>query len=210
LIVPDGVARVVFVLPRQPGGGSPGAPVYRRILKVSAPVHNNVAAVQVNRECCGGQLAMIWYGADGHVVKRIGNLAALNRVLPAPKPGPETPESRAAERDPSTPNRVRVTPATGNQHAKYAVHFRLLLNDADYRYTFSGTSCPQITHPGGGGGGTGDLRGRIWSDNLQAVQGQMWCPGTYHVSVSVMDLGRYGNLKHPAKPFGTATFVVHR
>jgi hypothetical protein len=65
------------------------------------------------------------------------------------------------------------------------VHFRLLLSDADYSYAFSGTRCPQITHPGG-------------------------CPGTYHLSATVMDLGRYGNLKHPAKPFGTASFTVHR
>jgi hypothetical protein len=208
LIVPDGVARVVFVIPRQSRGGSPGAPIYPRSLKVGVPVHNNVAAVQVNRECCGGQLAMIWYGSNGRVMKRIGNLAAVNRVLPAPKPAPETLQSRAAERDPSTPNRVWVTPATGNQHAKYAVHFRVLLNDADYRFHMSGTSCAQITFAGGGGGGSGDLRGRILSYDLDAVTGQTWCPGTYHVSVSVMDLGRYGNLKHPAKAFGNATFTV--
>jgi hypothetical protein len=30
------------------------------------------------------------------------------------------------------------------------------------------------------------------------------------VDLVVMDLGRQGTLKHPAKPFGTATFRVHR
>ncbi len=37
------------------------------------------------------------------------------------------------------------------------------------------------------------------SESLTAVQGQPLCPGTYHVSVAVMDLGRHGNLKHPAR-----------
>jgi hypothetical protein len=43
---------------------------------------------------------------------------------------------------------------------------------------------------------------------VDAVAGRTWCPGTYHLSVTIMDLGRYGNLKHPAHPFGTATFRV--
>lgn len=67
----------------------------------------------------------------------------------------------------------------------------------------------QITFPGGGGGGPTDIRGRIWSDRLDAVRGQTWCPGTYHVSVTVMDLGRAGHLKHPARSFGIAPFTVH-
>jgi hypothetical protein len=208
LLVPDGVAKVQFVLPRQPSRNSPGSPIYPTALRVTVPVHGNVAAVQVKRELDGGGVPMIWYNPDGQVIKRIGDLGTVNRVLPSPQPGPQTARSRAAERDPSTPNRVWVTPATGNQHAKYAVHFRLLLNDADYRFQISGTSCPQITLAGGGGGGYGDLRGRILSYDLDAVTGQTWCPGTYHVSVSVMDLGRYGSLKHPAAPFGTATFTV--
>jgi len=83
-----------------------------------------------------------------------------------------------------------------------------LLNDADYSYQLSGTPCPAITVNGGDGGGSGDLRGRTWSDQVVAVAGQKWCPGTYHLSATVMDLGRYGNLTHPAKPFGTATFTV--
>jgi hypothetical protein len=63
---------------------------------------------------------------------------------------------------------------------------------------------------GGDGGGTNDVRGRTWSDAVDAVAGQTWCPGTYRLSATVMDLGRYGMLKHPAEPFGTATFTVRR
>jgi len=208
VVVPDGVARVKFVLPRQPDPSDPGAPIYPSVLTVSAPVHENVAAVQVKRECCGAGVALIWLAADGRVIKQVGDVAAASRVVRPPQPGPETALSRAAERDPATPNRVWVTPAVGTADTTFSVHFRLLLNDADYRYTFSGAACPRHTFPGGGGGGAGDLRGRVWSDSLTAVQGQSLCPGTYHVSVAVMDLGRYGYLKQPARPFGTATFTV--
>ena len=51
LVVPDGVAKVVFVLPRQPAGAQNGAPIYRHTLKVAVAVHSNVAAVQVDRQC---------------------------------------------------------------------------------------------------------------------------------------------------------------
>lgn len=202
VVVPDGVASVKLILPRQPLPGQYGAPIYPHSLAVTTPVHGNVAAVQVGRQS-GIPFPMIWYGADGHVVKRIGNLAGANRVLPTPKPGPETALSRAAERDPSTPNRVWVTPRVGGPHTKFMVHFRVLLNNVDYSYRLSGTRCPGITPAGGGGGGADDLRGRIWSDGIDAIQGQAWCPGTYRLSVAVM--GRAN-----ASPFGTATFKVIR
>jgi hypothetical protein len=210
IVVPDGVARVVFVLPRQPERGSPGAPIYPRSLEVGVPVRGNVAAVRVRRECCSGPVPMIWYAADGHPIKRIGDFKAANHVVAPPEPASETPQSRAGERDPSTPNPVWVTPPTGGPHAQFRVHFRVLLTDATYTYTLSGTRCPHHTPPGGSGGGRNDIRGRIWSDGLTAVQGQAWCPGTYHVSVSVSDLGRNGPLKRATRPFGTATFTVHR
>jgi hypothetical protein len=208
LVVPGGVAKVVFVLPRQPAAALYGAPVYKHSLIVPVLVHDNVAAVQVDRQLPSGRPPMIWYAAGRHVIKRIGDFSSVNRVIAPPKPALETPLSRAAERNPSTPNRVWVTPQTGGRHTAFRVHFRVLLTDADYHYTFSGTHCPQFTFPGGTGGGPNDLRGDLWSDPLTAVQGQALCSGTYRVSVTVMDLGRYGNLKHPARPFGSATFTV--
>jgi hypothetical protein len=129
-------------------------------------------------------------------------------VIALPRPAPETPLSRAAERNPSTPNPVWVTPRTGGPYANFKVHFRVLLNDADYSYQLTGTRCQGITLNGGDGGGTNDVRGRIWSDFVDAAAGQSWCPGTYHLSVTIMDLGRSGMLKHPAKPFGSAMFTV--
>ncbi len=206
-VVPDGVARVAFYPP--PHSVSAGGRTHLNGLPVTVPVHGNVGAVQWHHSCCANP-PMIWYAADGRVIKRIGDFKSVNRVTGTPRPGPETTLSRAAERDPSTPNRVWVTPSTGGPHTNFKLHFRVLLNDADYSYHLSGTRCPQITVTGGSGGGTNDLRGRIWSDNINAVAGQTWCPGTYHLTATVMDLGRYGQLKHPAKPFGTATFTVHQ
>jgi hypothetical protein len=205
-VVPDGVAKVEYVFPRQPEGNQYAGKTYAKVLKVTAAVHNNVAAVQVDRECCGGG-AMIWYAADGHVIRRIGSLATAKRVTASPKPGPQTPQSKAAQRDPSTPNHIWVTPAVGGPHTRFKIHFRVLLNGADYSYRFSGASCPKFTFPGGIGKPNA-LRGDLFSDSVSAVMGQALCPGTYHVAVTVMDLGRSGNLRHPAGPFGIATFTV--
>ena len=108
---------------------------------------------------------MIWYAANGQVIKRIGDFAKVNRVNAAPKPGPPTPQSRAAQRDPSTPNRVWVTPSVGTPHTTFKVHFRILLNDADYHYQFTGARCPRYTFPGGTGKPNA-LRGGLWSDPL--------------------------------------------
>lgn len=74
LVVPDGVAKVTFVLPRQTDRLNPKEPTYAHRLSVTVAVHDNVAAVQVDRNCCtASPLPMIWYGAGGRVIKRIGN-----------------------------------------------------------------------------------------------------------------------------------------
>lgn len=211
LVVPDGVAKVQFVLPRQPQPGVPGTHIYPSSNNVTVRVHDNIAAAEVPRNLPGVAVPMIWYSPNGAVLHRFGNLAAVNRVVAPPQPGPETQQSRAAERNPSTPNRVWVTPVVGGPHTKFLLHFRVLLNGADYHYRLTGTRCPAITLNGGdGGGGALGLRGRIWTDAVDAVDGQTWCPGTYHLSATVMDLGSHGSLTHPATAFGTATFTVRR
>jgi hypothetical protein len=93
LVVPDGVAKVKFVFPRQPQPGNFAGPIYRHSLTVSVPVHDNVAAVQIDRQA-GLPAPMIWYAADGEVIKRLNNPAGANRVVPTPQPGPR-PRSRA-------------------------------------------------------------------------------------------------------------------
>ena len=77
VVVPDGVAKVRFVFPRQPSPARPGAPTYAHSLSVVAAVHDNVVAVQVDREVMEASFPMIWYGSAGQVVKRVGDLAAV-------------------------------------------------------------------------------------------------------------------------------------
>ena len=77
VVVPDGVAKVRFVFPRQPSPAQPGAPTYAHSLSVVARVHGNIAAVQVDRDVTIGRFAMIWYGPSGRIVKRVGDLAAV-------------------------------------------------------------------------------------------------------------------------------------
>lgn len=118
-------------------------------------------------------------------------------------------QTRAALRDPATPNPVTVTPATGPPSTNFSVHFRVLISDADYRFHVTGPPC-RYNFQGGQGGGPSDTRGRIYSARLGAIEGQKLCPGTYTVSVSLMDLGAAGNLRRLPGPFGSATFTVRR
>lgn len=72
MVVPDGVARVSFVLtPRLRSGWTAYAPV--RSSTVAVPVHNNVAFVQY---CCGEAQAAGWYAANGRLIKVIGSSSA--------------------------------------------------------------------------------------------------------------------------------------
>jgi hypothetical protein len=148
------------------------------------------------------------------VIKRFGNTSAANRVIPFPKPGPQTPLSRAAEQNASTPNRVWVTPRAGGPRTQFKVHFHVLLTGVNYHYTFTGTPCPQLRFVQGAadggsvGGGLNGVRGQVWNDSLSPDGGKALCPGIYHVSVTVDSLGIGRPLKHPARPFGAATFIV--
>lgn len=155
-MVPNGVARVEFILPRQP---LPivGGPIYPQVRSVTVRVHNNVAAAILDEMCCyapGGALGrivretqgaqwqatpppMIWLRADGTVIKRIGDIASASGITKLPTPGPETALSRAAERDLSTPNPVWITPRTGYPDTEFRVHFHVLLNGAEYFYSLT-------------------------------------------------------------------------
>ncbi len=206
LVVPDGVARVEFYFP--PVALPAGGPAYHHSLAVTVPVHGNIAAVQVDRQFGGGGPALIWYGAGGRVVKRIAGPPAPPRP---PQPAQETALSRAAERDPATPNPVSVTPAAGSPTTAFRAQFRLLLNDADYQFRAVGPRAAgcQSTFSDIAGGGLTDVRGRIFSDTLRSAAGRRWCPGTYDVSVAAYDLGRAGSLHGAPRAFGTATFRVN-
>jgi hypothetical protein len=79
VVVPDGVSDVTLMLARvRPGG---------RADKLSATVHNNVAAFEIGRGVNNPFQDMTWYGPGGHVIKRISK----GRVLPAVRPRPDRP-----------------------------------------------------------------------------------------------------------------------
>jgi hypothetical protein len=202
VVVPDGVTRVDLRLPWS--AAVAGGPIAPRYIDIVAHVHNNVAAVQVNRQCCGEPPTMVWFGSGGNVIRRIGDLVGSYRSVALSPPGPETGRSRAAEREPDTPNPVWVTPLAGARHTVFSVHFRVLRNAADYQYELTGPCSRSI----GTAGHPDDSRGATWSDHVQPLPGKSWCPGTYRLSVAVTDLGPFGALNRRAKPFGTATFTV--
>jgi hypothetical protein len=185
-VVPDGVAEV-------------------QLGRVVMPVHDNVAVAQASGNLVGAIPVMFWIGAGGEVVRRIGDLAGSYRSVALSPPGPDTAASRAAERDPSTPNPVSGTPRVGGPYTAFRVHFRVLLNGADYTYTVTGGGCHSLwgTH-----GSPDDSRGQIWSDTVVPVTGKSWCRGTYHLSVAAMDTRSRRDAQARGKPFGTATFVV--
>ena len=231
-VVPDGVARVTFILPRQP---LPiyGAPVYKRVERITVRVHNNVAVAFVNRPCCWRTsstlnsdvgpagpygTAMVWLDRYGQVLRTAGDVAHTSTVVAMPTPGPETPLSRAAERNLATPNPIEVTPAVGGRTTVFRLHFRALLNGAQYSITssmiasaphFDYQHTPCVHSPSDGLGEYPNLvRGAALNTALSHPSNPI-CPGTYRVTVAVGNLGFPGDYRPgTARPFGAATVVV--
>ena len=212
-LVPDGVAKVTWVLPRQPGGSTYGYPTYRRLGYLTATVHGNVAAAATSRQL-GSRWVMIWYAAHGHPLRRFGSIAAARRIVAVNQPGPQTAKTRAAQRDPSTPNHVWVTPAAGGAHTVFVLHFRVLLEDASYAFRVQGPSCPGYQFAGGYSqptGPRGNQRGDLLNARLVVFPHRTLCRGTYRVSARVNGLEPIGpkpGRKINAKPFGSTTFTV--
>lgn len=199
-VVPDGVSRILWVFARQKGRSFP---VYRKPLSVDVAVNGNVAAARVARRAGDTPAYIAWFAADGRIIKRHGTTRNLLRVVPPSKPGPETPLSRRAERDPSTPNQVTVTPTTGPPHTTFKLRFLVLLNGGAYNFRVRGgphAGCAPSYGADNFGGSF--LRGRTFTYPLDAGRRAGWCPGTYHVIVA--HVGKHG--RYP--PFGTATFMV--
>lgn len=211
-IVPDGITKVGWTLPRQPGGSEYGWPTYPHVGHLKITVDGNIAAAESPR--FGQGQVEIWYAASGHILRRFGSIAAARRVVPVTGPAPETPRSQAAERNPATPNPVSVTPTTGGPNTPFTLHFRALLNNAVYGFRITGTKCRDVLFASGyhtEGNPAGNLRGDRINAQLVAHNHAL-CPGTYRVSVKVNGLGPIGpweGRRIAAKPFGAATFTVH-
>jgi hypothetical protein len=213
VVVPDGVARVTFVLPQTAAGSSSG-PSYATPLRISVKVHGNVAAFEARRPCCEGGAAMVWYAADGQVIKQIGHISATV-ARPLPTATPATAASRAAQHDPATPNPVTVTPVTGGPRTTVRISWRLLLTGAAYAFTPvgpQGADCYGANAiPGGLSGGTSDVRGQTYGETFSPPGGEIWCPGSYRVSVSVLALGADRPALRPTpRPFASIRFTITR
>ncbi len=235
-----------------------GAPIYSRVRYQVAAVRNNVAATILDEPCCyqpedprsqnvreqegdfsqTAPPAMIWYGSNGQVVKRIGDVAAAARVTPLRAPAPETALSRAAERNPATPNPVWVTPSQGDARTAFRVRFRVQLNGAEYYYEIlrEGTPRRQSSRPCNEPVASTSLftgQALLPGLHLNAVRGEVWndvlsfgdaeplpylCLGRYRISVGVANRGLFdphssytasvGPGGSSWKPFGSAVFVV--
>lgn len=206
-IVPDKVARVQWVWPRQ---FDPATFTYVPALTLTAPVLDNVAIARSHRTI--PPQTSTWYAADGQIITRLtdpnetfdaGGAEYIPRARS--KPGPETPLSRRAERNPATPNPVVVAPPVGSRATFYQVYFHALLNGHAYEMRLIGPR-PGCTGPFAPkqrlhfGLGQSLLRGNL----MQTGVDRLPCTGEYHISIAVI-----GAHQHTYPPFGTATFTVH-
>jgi hypothetical protein len=195
-IVPDGVAAVSWSVPRQPWGASFG-PTYPHPITVRVEVHQNVAAGVLSG--VGIPTVITWYAADGSLIARAGNPAALSRITTGPTPVPETALTRRAERDPVTPNPLTATPAVGDRHTIIAVHFTVLIESAGYRFVVTGGPHPGCAPSYGADiwSNPADVRGRTFTIDINP-RSSGWCPGVYHITAAV----------NGARPFGTTSITI--
>jgi hypothetical protein len=202
MVIPDGVAKVAFLLPRQ---AYPGAIGYPAPETITVPVKNNIAAFETDRyidEDHWGQVGMIWYAPSGAIVKRIGDFNQLDAVRPDP-----TLNYAIRTENPSHWDAVNVIPSIGNTSTTFTIAFRRpTTGPYHYAFRFSGPAAqadcysPVSQTPIIRGPNLGipfDNRGQIADTQFPA---HTWCPGTYHVSVTVA--------AKASKPFSTAKFTV--
>jgi hypothetical protein len=201
LVIPDGVAKVAFVLPRQ---AYPGAIVYPSPETIMVPVQNNIAAFKTDRyidQDHWSMIGMTWYAPSGATVKRIGNFNQLNTVRPDPPPF-----RQGRNQNPAKWDELAMVPRTGSPSTTFTAAFRRPVTGA-YRYVFrfSGptprTGCyspvNQAVIRGPYLGIPSVSRGQIASTQFSS---QTWCAGTYRVSVAPAT--------RASQPFSTARFTV--
>jgi hypothetical protein len=144
------------------------------------------------------------------------HIPTLGAHRSAPRPGiepaPETPLSRRAERDPSTPNPVTLTPSTGGPHTTFNLAFRALLNGGGYSYLIRTDGPPRCQREAeratrGDGvaiGRTPIARGQTITKTLKPPPHGL-CPGSYRIYVAFSN-PEASSL--PNFPFATVHFVV--
>ena len=225
-VVPDGVARVAWGWPREFDSQTLS---YLPPTMVSAAVQNNVAAGAAPARFTTGEKigpeTVIRYAADGTVLARFtdqSNSASVyqNTTYSSGTPAPETAQSRRAQRDPATPNRIVLVPNTVTLRSiRFGpgpqFFFKALLNHRLYFMRVTGgprpscvTSNPRFSDGTSNGADLRTIaqptvRGDTFSGGV-AGNVSITCRGVYRLSASVLDSNN-----RPYPPFGSATFTVH-
>lgn len=200
ILIPDGVANIELVLPRQ---AYPGAIAYPAPERITVPVHDNIAAFETDRyidQDHWSRIGMIWYAPSGAVLKRTGSFEQFNSVVPDP-----TLSSPVRKKNPSSWDSVTVIPATGSGSTTFTVAFRRPVSGA-YRYAFrfsgptarSSCSSPVNQTPIIRGPALGIPSSRVGQIASTQFPASRWCPGTYRVTVALAG----------SRPFSTASFTV--
>jgi hypothetical protein len=231
-IVPRNVARLSWIWPRDFESSTLS---FLPRLTESATATENVAVLKApTRYTADGQFSpetVVYYRANGSVLARYtdpqnNTLQSEHTFETRSTPAPETPLSRRAEHDPSTPNRVLVLPNVtrlkafkipGRDKAFYELNpspmivFNALLNHRDYYARVTGNSHPGciVNPPSRLVEKTENRRlallraANVRGDAYNDLHVDINCKGTYRISVSVLNAN--GML---FKPFATAKLTV--
>jgi hypothetical protein len=225
-VEPDGVARISWGWPRE---FVSQALAYEPAVTISAAVHDNVAVATPPARFSGPEEVdpetLTRYAADGSVLAHFlasSNSASvyLTSTYDGQTPGPETAQSRRAERDPATPNRVVIVPNHTTLRAARLgpapqFFFTVLLSHRSYYARVSGgphSGCLRTNGRRAVGASAGavlrplgepTVRGDTFEGSTLDTGAQITCPGVYRLSISVV-----GPDGHPYRPFGSATFAV--
>jgi hypothetical protein len=200
-VVPDGVAHVRWSWPRLL---NPTTLTYTPAHSVLAPARHNLVIAPVTG--LNPPPTAAWYAPDGRIIAVIHNPDARGEQygVGLSRPAPATPQSRQAEQDPATPNKVIISPATGSMNTMFRVLFHVLVNHQRYGYRITDSPRPGcITASSRSNrlvGPSTNLRGDLFQGILQ---GAVSCAGTYRVSVYMLD--RHGRAY---AAFGSATLSV--
>ncbi len=170
-VVPDGVARISWSWPRE---FDSQAVTYVPGITVSATVHENVAVAAAPARFASaeqiGPETVVRYAADGSVLARLTDPnnsahAYQTKTFDGQTPGPETAQSRRAERNPATSSTVAVVPSIVTLRSARLgpgaqLFFKVLLNHRGYFLRLTGgprAGCVKANPQDPGGPGYGQV-----------------------------------------------------
>ena len=235
-IVPRNVARLSWIWPRDFESSTLS---FLPRLTESATATDNVAVLKAPRRyTTDGEFSpetVVYYRANGSVLARYtdpqnNTLQSEHTFETRSTPAPETPLSRRAERDPSTPNRVLVLPNVtklkafripGRHKTFYELNpgpmvvFNALLNHRDYYARVTGNSRPgcvinpptrlveKMENHREAFLSLNHFEANVRGSTYNDLRVDINCKGTYRISVSIVNANAV-----PFKPFATVKLTV--